>query len=191
MKKVLAAAALLGLAAGNVAYAQNQPYFGVKGGLMMPDLSGADDAINIGGLVGIKIQDLPASSGLRGSLAVEGELTMSVIEGDVGSDGEWDILTLAGYGVYRSQPLNGSMYFKGKVGLAYQDISSDIPASQQCYTFFGTTTCMTVPGYSYSQDDIGISFGVGLGFKMGPRNNLEVEYTVLDDVDFLSVGMTF
>lgn len=191
MKKALVAAALLGLAAGNAAYAQNQPYFGVKGGLMMPDGSGFDDAINIGGLVGMKIQDLNLASGIKGSIAVEGELTLSVIEGDISGGGEWDVMTLAGYGVYRSQPLNGNMYVKGKAGLAYQDVNVDIPATQECIVFFGTPICTTVPGSSASSDDISLSLGVGLGFKMGARNNLEIEYTILDDVDFLSVGMTF
>ncbi len=183
MKKVLVAAALLGLAVGNVAYAQNQPYFGVKGGLMMPDfLEIGDSAISVGGLFGMKIQDLSPSSGLRGSIAVEGEATISLIEGDL-AGAEWDALTLAGYGVYRSQPINGNMYFKGKAGLAYVDIS------------FDSTTYCAAPGFCISTDrsydDIGISVGVGLGFKMGARNNLEIEYTIIDEVDFLSVGMNF
>jgi hypothetical protein len=175
MKKILVAAALLGLAVGNVAYAQNQPYFGVKGGFMSLD-GGGDDAINIGGIVGVKMQDLPASSGLRGSISLEGEATITVADGDV-AGGDWNVMTFAGYGVFRSTN-PGNVYFKGKAGLAYQDIEVD----QVCvsYPFVGT-----VCGGGGSSSDFGV------GFKMGARNALEVEYTILDDVDFLSVGYNF
>ncbi len=181
MKKALVAAALLGLAVGNVAHAaQNQPYFGIKGGFMSLDGVGADDAINIGGVVGMKIQDLSPSSGLTGSISVEGELTLTVVEGDIGFfgfNGEWDVMTLAGYGVYRSAaPSN--VYFKGKAGLVYEDVSIDIP------TGFGTV--------NGSGTDIGLSLGVGVGFKVGQRNSIEVEYTLIEsDIDFLSVGYNF
>lgn len=180
MKKTLVAAALLGLAVGNLAYAQNQPYFGVKGGLMNLD-GGGDDAINIGGLVGVKMQDLPASSGLRGSISLEGEATITAVDGEV-AGGDWSVLTLGGYGVFRTTN-PGNVYFKGKAGLAYQDIEVD----EVCVaTPFGP---ICAPGGSSS--DIGLSLGVGVGFKMGARNALEVEFTILDDVDFLSVGYIF
>ncbi len=139
-----------------------QPYIGGKLGLMMPDASGVDDAVNLGILVGMTLNEVQA-----GSIAVEGELTTTVIDGDTGG-GDWDVTTLAGYGVFRS---NGPLYFKGKAGLVYWDANFD----------FGP--------FSGSDDDINISFGVGGGYKISDKTALELEYTILDsDLDFLSIG---
>jgi len=140
-----------------------QPYIGGKLGLMMPDASGVDDAVNLGILVGMTLNEVSA-----GSISVEGELTTTIVDGDTGG-GDWDVTTLAGYGVFRS---SGPLYFKGKAGLVYWDASIDAGP-------FGT----------YSDDDIDISFGVGGGFKISDKTALELEYTIIEsDLDFLSLG---
>jgi len=156
------------LLAVNVQAAQPKTYAGVKIGQMMIDAGGYDDATNVGLVFGATLNEVQA-----GSLSIEGELTFSLVEGDVsffGFDGDWDVLTLAGYGVYRS---NGQLYFKGKAGLLYEDVSVNVSG---------------LPGVS--GDDIGLSFGIGGGYKLNEKMNLELEYTIIEsDLDFLSVGL--
>ena len=151
---------------GNVlaATAQNgaQPYIGGKLGLMMPDGSGLDDALNIGVVLGMKLNEVEV-----GSIAVEGELTTTIVDGDIRGGGDWNVTTLAGYGVYRS---NGQFFFKGKLGLVYWDADVD-----------------GVGGGG--ADDIDLSFGIGGGYKISEKASLELEYTILEsDLDFLSLG---
>lgn len=144
-------------------------YYGVKIGSMMIDVPGFGDAINVGGVVGLPITRLA-----QGSISVEGELTTSVIKGDVGFfgvNGHWGVTTLAGYGVFRTY---GEMYFKAKAGLLFEDAS------------------VSVAGASYGGTDTGLSFGVGGGMRLRGGQSIEIEYTVIDsDVNFLSVGYNF
>lgn len=157
------------LFAVNAQAAEPKPYMGAKIGQMMPDGGGFDDATNIGVVLGMTLNQVQA-----GSISLEGELTFSVADGDIdlfGASGDWDIMTLAGYGVFRS---NGPLYFKGKAGLLYEDVSVDAPG------LLG----------GYSDDDIGLSIGVGGGYKLSDKASLELEYTIIEsDVDFLSIGM--
>ena len=77
--------------------AANQLYVGIKGGLMKPDAGGYDDAVNGAVLLGFEFLDLDV-----GSIAIEGEYTETISEGDAtfrGIRGEWDIETYAIYGV--------------------------------------------------------------------------------------------
>ena len=158
--------------------ADTQPYFGVKAGLMMPDANGFDDAFNIGGVVGVPVTELRrAASGIAGTISVEGELTLTLIEGDVNGspffgNGDWDVWTLGGFGVYRS-PASNNLYFKGKLGLVHSDID------------------VSVAGVSGSGSDTELAIGFGLGYKLGGRSSLEFEFTLLDDIDFLSVAYHF
>jgi len=173
--RLLTLVALCLLFAGNVFAAQHmqaqqnpQLYAGGKLGLMMLDESGTDtdDAINLGGVVGATVNQSNI-----GSLALEAELTFTVIDGDISFgpiSADWDATTLAGYGVYRS---NGPLYFKGKLGLAFWDASA---------SGFG------------SDDGIDLSLGLGGGYRMNDKTALELEYTMFDsdpvDLDFLSIG---
>ncbi len=153
--------------------ADNQPYFGVKAGLMDPDSSGLDAAVNIGGVIGLAVTDLDKSkAGLSGSIAIEGELTITLIDGDVnagGSNADWDVWTIGGFGVFRSPPSN-NLYFKGKLGLVHSDVDSS---------------------FGGSDSDTDLALGLGLGYKLAGRSNLEFEITLLDDVNFFSVGYNF
>ncbi|HKK04489.1 MAG TPA: outer membrane beta-barrel protein [Gammaproteobacteria bacterium] len=144
-------------------------YFGVKGGLMMNDVGGFGDAINIGGIVGAPVSHMP-----QGTISVEGELTTTLSKGDVnyfGYTGNWDITTLAGYGVFRT---NGPMYLKAKAGYLFEDVSVSIGGLR---------------GYG---SDSGLSFGVGGGMRLAGGHRIEIEYTVIEsDVNFLSIGYNF
>lgn len=144
-------------------------YYGAKVGLMMPDIPGWGDAVNIGGVVGAPVTHLA-----QGSISVEGELTTSVIKGDAnyfGFTGHWGITTLAGYGVFRT---DGPMYFKAKAGYLFEDVNVSIGGA----TGYGS--------------DSGVTFGVGGGMRLSGGHTLEIEYTIIDsDVNFLSLGYKF
>lgn len=165
-KSLLLALALLGASGSAAAALEDGLYFGGKAGLMMPDASALDDAINIGGNVGYTFPGIILP--FNGRLSAEGELTTTISKGDA-PGGEWDVTTLGAYGVYRA---GDAIYFKGKAGLAYQKFD--------VRTFGGS-------GGDTSTD---LSVGLGGGLKMG-AGALEVEYTLLDDVDFFSVGYLF
>lgn len=96
---------------------------------------------------------------IQGNLSWEAEVVLGVIDGEVGNNRDWSINSLAGYAVYRSP---GDVHVKAKMGVSYWDDD------------FG--------------DDINLTAGIGLGFKMG-RGMLDVEYTQLNpSVDYISVG---
>ena len=146
--------------------AQGDTYFGVKAGSMSVDVDGISDVINAGVLVGYNVNK---------NLAIEGEFTTSLSDGDAtisGSQGKWNIDTIAVYAVHRSA---GDTYFKGKVGFLNEDIS------------------ITIPGYvPFSGSDSGLSFGVGVGFEVGKSSRIEFEYTLIEaDVNMLSATYLF
>ena len=162
-------------------HAAEDVYYGVKAGFMMPDASGLGDAVNVGVVVGAPLTELKRSgSGIEGSLAVEGEFTMTLIKGKVDYNvpilgnisGKWDVMTLGGFGVFRSAAAN-KFYFKGKAGDSYS--SSDV----------------SVSGVSGSGSSTDVVIGIGGGHKLGKRENVEVELTLLNDMDFLSVAYHF
>jgi outer membrane immunogenic protein len=134
---------------------------------MMPDVSGLDDALNVGILFGGYIMEETSF----GSIAIEGEITTSISDGDVsinGERGDWDIDVIAIYAAYRSQR---TIYFKGKIGLLYEDAK------------------VKTPSRSASNDDIGLSLGIGGGWRIMDRSSLELEYTFIeDDINFFSLA---
>jgi len=175
--KTLAATLALaaGLAVAGTAQAEGKIYVGVKGGLMMANYSGFNDAINAGIYGGFNLlgQDAQYAADLKGgTLAVEGELSMSASKGkltnDVGASGKWENTSVALFAAYR-YPLNESFYLKGKAGVAHDDISTTVPSA-----------------HDKSTDKLAL--GVGGGWKVGP-GSLEAEFTTHEgDINFLSVG---
>jgi hypothetical protein len=152
------AVGLVALALAAPAQADVGPYIGAKAGLMDADASGHDEALNIGGVFGYRFFD-----DNRGSGSLEGELTLSGKDGDTPGGGDWDVTTVAAYFAYRTP---GEFYFKGKAGFADQNVG----------------------GTSAIDDETGLSFGVGGGWQIDRKASLEVEYTVYDDLKFISVG---
>ena len=150
----------------NVQAAESPWYIGVKAGQMMLDADDAGDATNAGLVAGYRL-----SEGDFGTFAIEGEFTTAISKGDItilGVPCDWDVVTVAMYGVYRSA---GDVYFKGKIGVLNEDAT------------------ISVAGNSVSESDSGTSFGIGGGFRVGQSGSLEVEYTIIEeDIDFLSIG---
>lgn len=134
-------------------------YFGIKAGLMMIDLGGIRDPFNAGVVFG---------SNRDAGWGFEGEVTTSLIKGETDfASLDITIKTLAGYAAYRSE---GDTYFKGKLGVLYEDIELG----------------------SFSDDDSGASYGLGVGWRQGDGSMFELEYTIIEeDINFLSMGINF
>lgn len=158
----LSAAAIVMLALSPWAAQADGLYGGVKLGLMLPSISGFDNATN-GGLV--------LGYATSRNAAIEGEITTSVADGDANvpmPGGKWDLNTYALYGAYR---FGGDLYGKAKLGVVYEDPSDS---------------------GSLLEADSGLSVGVGGGYLLSRRTCVELEYTVVDqDVNFLSLGVNF
>lgn len=155
MKKVALAFAMLTALVSSAAMAQRaEPLMiGGKGGFMKPDGSSSDTAFAIGAMLGKKIQ---------GNLSWEAELNLTLSDGKIGNNNDYEIDSLAGYAVYRS---DGNVHVKAKIGVAYWDDDFD--------------------------DDLSLSAGVGIGVRLG-RGTLDIEYTQINDyVDYISVGYIF
>ncbi len=136
-------------------------YAGGKAGIMMVDVGSGDDPINAGVVIGYAMD-----AAEWGALAVEGEYTMSVVDGkEAGMS--YDLSTLAVYAAYRSA---GSFYGKAKIGFLKETIGMG----------------------GASGDDSGLSYGAGLGLRVGDSLSAEFEYTLIEkDVSFFSAGAIF
>ncbi len=153
---------LLALAAGLLSwptFAADGLYLGVTGGVVTNDRSGFDNAVNGGVLVGYEFLDLKIAD-----LAAEGVYTTTLSEGDVsGVPGDWDVDTIAAYGVLRTV---GPIYLKGRAGVARSKAQTSVR----------------------SYDNTDFSAGLGAGFSVGIAQ-FEFDYTfVSDDLSF--IGLT-
>lgn len=159
--------ALIALAAALAQPAQAQEfspwYLGLKAGTMDADASGFKEAGNIAVFGGY---DLHRDA--NGSLALEGEYSRTVSDGDTPGGG-WDINTWAVYGAYRTA---GSVFLKAKAGYLNEHVSVS-----------------GVGGNSVAGSDSGFSFGAGGGFRISNKAAFEIEYTVIeDDINFFSIA---
>lgn len=167
----LCAGLLISLLSLGTAQAQGERpfYFGVKMAQMTSDINALDPATNAGVLVGI-----PLVADRAMSVSLEGEFTSTVSKGDArlsGYNGQWDINTLALYGALRS---GGPVYFKAKAGYLSEDVS------------------ISRPGVLATGSDSGLSYGLGIGWRLSGGSRLEVEYTLVEkDVNMLSLGFIF
>jgi len=152
MKKFLIALAALAALFSTSAMAQGADplMFGGKVGVFKPDGRGSDSGVNVAGVLGRRIQ---------GNLSWEADLSLALTDGERGNNRDYDINSVAGYAVYRTE---GNTHLKAKLGVAYWDDDDD--------------------------SDLSLTAGIGLGFRMG-RGILDVEYTQLNDgVDYITVG---
>lgn len=131
-------------------------YMGVQAGSMNHDGSAFDNSTNLGVTLGYEFLNVAL-----GDIAIEGGYTNTVDKGSV-PGGDWEIETLAAYGVFRSA---GPLYIKGKAGVLRSDIK-------------------VLSGSSESTE---FSAGLGGGISVGIAQ-FELEYTrVAEDVDFISL----
>lgn len=144
-------------AAGTL-HADDGLYVGVQAGSMNHDGSGFDGANNLGVVLGYEFLNVAL-----GDIAIEGGYTNTVDEGNT-PVGDWEIETLAAYGVFRTA---GPLYLKVKGGV----LRSNVKESLQ------------------SNTSTEFSGGIGGGFSVGIAQ-LELEYTRIgEDVDFISLTL--
>ena len=147
---VLFAIAAALTAGGAHAQSSSSLMFGGKAGFAKPHGSGNDSGFNIAGVLSKQIQP---------NVYWETELSLGIIDGEVGRNDNWNINSIAAYGVYRT---NGDMHLKAKLGVSYWDDDFD--------------------------DDFNLSAGIGLGIRAG-RGLIDIEYTQINpDTDYITVG---
>lgn len=140
----------------STAHAADGLYLGVQAGFMNNSRSAFDDSSNLGVILGYEFLNVAL-----GDIAIEGGYTNTVDKGSA-PGGDWEIETLAAYGVFRSA---GPLYIKAKAGVLRSDIK-------------------VLSGSSESTE---FSAGLGGGFSVGIAQ-FEVEYTrIEEDVDFISL----
>ena len=184
LSTMILAAGLLATAAAHAARpraaigpASGPFYLGAKAGLMMPDTGGFDDAINVGVYGGYNLlgegTQIKANLG-GGTMAIEGELTLTAVDGDFsagGVNGDWQVSALGVLAAYRF-PITDDFFVKGRAGFVRVDVDH------------------SVAGVRGSGADTDIALGGGAGWKLGP-GSLELEimrFDAGDGFDFLSVG---
>ena len=148
-------------------YAAGNFYYGAKAANVSLDNPNFDDALNGGIMIGAKF-----IASTTHSVALEAEVTQTVLKGDVGSQ-EWELDT---FGVFAAFRAGGRFYFKGRIGMVDREIR---------------TTSGSL------NDDNEMGMGIGFGIQDGDMHMLEIEYTTIDDNRFspeirmLSIGYYF
>lgn len=147
------AIAIAGALAAPLAMAQDIKQglsFGGTVGIMKPHGSDNETGLTIGGRLGKELQN---------GFSAEADLNLGIVDGEIGSNHDYNINSVAAYGVWRSQ---GDVHFKAKVGVSYWDDDFD--------------------------NDFNLAGGVGIGIRMA-GGVLDVEYTQINDyVDYVTVG---
>jgi len=171
-RNLIISLALLGsLTAAGAAQAAGKIYVGAKAGVVQVDAPGFDNAFNAGVYGGYNMlgKDAHFAADLKGgTLAVEGEVTLSIAKGDAGVLGDWDLTSFGAYAAYR-HPLTDYFYLKGKLGLVRYDLDTTVASVSS-----GTETTLAA--------------GIGAGWKVGP-GSIEAEITTYEsDVLFVSAG---
>jgi hypothetical protein len=171
----LAAALAAGLTAAGAAQAAGKIYVGAKLGMVDYDASGFDNAFGVGAYGGYNLlgQDGHWNADLGGgTLAVEGEVLLTAIQGDTNFWGDWDLTSVGAYAAYR-HALTDAFYLKGKLGVVRYEIDTDFPVN--------------VPGID-TGTETALAAGIGAGWKIGP-GNLEVEIATYEgDVLLINAG---
>ena len=130
-----------------------------------------ETAMNIGGIIGYKIDD---------NLSVEGMISTTVDGGDVNpfstvNDDVWKMTQLSAYGVYKG---NGKTHVRFKFGLT--NSSLDYPSY--------------VVGENWAPEDSSVSvlYGIGLGFETSSGKEFVLEWgQVSKDVAVINFGIIF
>ena len=142
-------------------------YIGIKGAMIDVDNNAYNkDALNIGLLGGT---DFMGSGNL--TLSLEGELTITAMDGETSGGADWGMQTLGFFAAFRAGSDN---YFKAKFGVHNSEVQVN----------------------NASADDTGTAWGVGAGFKLGGGGTLEIEYSMFEadgipDFNMISVAYLF
>ena len=144
-------------------------YLGASVGLMDNNVSGFDDATNVGALLGFDVY-----TGGIFAVSLEGEYTTTASKGDVsinGVDGDWNIDTQAAYVAAR---LGDRIYMKVRYGVLREDAS------------------VKIDGISQSGSDTGGSWSGALGCMLTPQWGIQLDGTLVEsDVNYWNLGVNY
>lgn len=174
MKRYLLAGLILLLGITGAAHAdRGDQYVLGKVGFMTLDVNNADLLFSFGALYGY---------GITPEITVEGEINLGLLGGGyeqkntagvVYEEGEYSVITLAGYGVYRL-PVTEALYLKGKGGLLFESVNRSGKFKD------GSAT------------GVGLAGGIGAGGRVADMLTLEGEITAIDeDIIFFSLGVHY
>ncbi len=139
--------------------------------LALPDVTGFSGGLGVVAAYGMPMSKLiPAAPQ---NINFEAEFTTTLLSKPSSGPFEANITTFAGYGVFNHQ-VAPEVTFRARAGLLYESVSID--------TSFG----------SASDTDIGLSFGLGIVYKLAGNMDFIAEYTIIEsDVANLSAGVQF
>lgn len=167
-QKIFALLAVMVMGISGAANAQPfNRYFAAQGALASVD-GGYDNGISGVFTYGVRVPEM------HKNFSVETEFTTTILKPEKNGSGpgagtEVSYYTLAGYGVY-SHPLNNKFHFRGRLGILYEDVEAG----------------------GASDDDVGLSFGIGFTANMSKTSRFILEYTVIEsDITHLSAGLQF
>jgi outer membrane immunogenic protein len=144
---------------------------GVKGGKIDYDVEGTDPGLNGSLQLAFDIFDLGLAD-----IAIEGEYSTSLTDGEIDFGPATLDTSFESMAVYASLRTAGPVYVIARVGYANTEVEVE----------------------GFSEDDTGIATGLGVGFSMGLR--MEIEYTKYEpefdtlgdfDVEYLTLGFAF
>ncbi|VAW80542.1 hypothetical protein MNBD_GAMMA13-587 [hydrothermal vent metagenome] len=168
MKRQQLSGVLLLAAASCTAQAEGW-YLGASAGVMDANISGFDEATNVGVLVGYDIFTMDIFS-----VSLEGELTTTVSDGSVkfgNTKGDWDIDTQAAHVAAR---IGNTFYIKVRYGVTRADVSVSVADS-------------TISG-----NDTGGTWGGALGWMFSKHWGMQVDGTLVDpDVTYWNAGVRY
>ena len=102
-------------------------------------------------------------------LGAEVEVCLPLASGDAFDAGTWNVTTAGLYSVARIG--RDDIYLKARLGLLYEHVSIDA-------------------GLQETTDDLGVSFGAGLGLRLGRATSLESELVLIEEkMAYLSLGI--
>jgi len=147
-------------------------YLGLKSGIFALNSVNALNIFSLGGLVGCP---LPFKNKYF-EAALEGEFNLGYLGGGYisGYPGNRShIRTMGEYGVVKTIPVN-EIYTKGKIGITHE------------------TVIRKISGVETSSEDMGLSLGIGVGYRAANNVNLELEFaTTHSDMKFFNVNINF
>ena len=142
-------------------------YLGAHGGKVLLK-QGAKDELNEDHFSGGLLVGVDALETKEVILAVEADFAIPLSKGTSEDFGEWKLSTVGLYGGLRLG--KKVVYLKIKAGLIYENLEVEAPQSQ-------------------GADDLGLSLGLGGGFRLVERIFLEIEGVIIDkNMGYLRAG---
>ena len=155
-----------------MSYGNGQPYIGAKIGQVSLDdegLDSYDEATAFGVYGGYKFTP---SWGMEAEYVGSSDADFTLD----GFNGEYNVTTYGLYGTYNYAFPNTALYAKAKLGVAKVEAE------------------VNIGGGSSSESESGLAGGIGLGYSVTPKVNVEGEYSMIDgdyEAKLLTIGATY